>query len=556
MHLYRLTGIQILTMDLDSTESEVQNVTNTTTQMYEELEMKVEEFDSSYAVDEGMGTQQVIAESFEMPFVEPVEMTKHINGNTRPRGQLTMGQKREMCIFKEENPKCTMRQIQEHFQEKWNHHIGHSTVHDILKYKSKYLSLPKLKENCRRLRKTRNFEMEEKLYKWIVENNMRGLGISNTAIKEKAQSLGEEFAVDDTFTYSNGWLHCFKIRYGLNKRKISTETSPVVVGSQIDFMKQLHIELKFFDLNEVYCVEELKLIYNLKPYHQANTNSSVVVGLCSNANGSNKLKPFVFTKPLNSKFLGDSFQPENYVWFRVTHDKSANPFSDWICEFDEQLTGNKKKALFLLKFSPEHEEIESGLRSIKLMYLPRSINEVSMNNPFDAGLLDEFKTRYRGQSLQHFLEQQSKGAEESLGLRDALRFVYDSWTSIPPQTILKYWQQSKLLSSVEVLNIPINSGDSAREHAEMLMQKIEGSNKMPIEQYLRFEEMNEDVLQNETDSERNGLGSEDVYASGYIPCSEAKAGLLKCIRFTEQTENATQKLQTMWNMMKWLDKLQ
>lgn len=531
------------------------NETDTNIEIYEELDMKVEAFDASYLEHES--EQQVMAEENNMSFAEPVEQRKHFNGNNRPRGQLTMGQKREMCIYKEENPKCTMRHIQEHFQEKWNHHIGHSTVHDILKFKSKYLSLPKLRENCRRLRKTRNFDMEEKLYKWIVENNMRGLGITNTAIKEKAQSLGEEFAVDESFSYSNGWLHCFKIRYGLNKRKISTETSPVVMGSQVDFMNQLLMELKFYDLNEIYCVEEVKLIYNLKPYQQTTSNATVVVGLCSNANGSNKLKPFVFAKPMDARFIGERFQPDNYAWFRVAPDGDANSFSDWICEFDDQLAGNKKKALLLLKFSRQHEEIENGLRSIKLMYLPKNMNEVSMNNPFDAGLLEEFKTRYRGNCLQHFLEQQSKGEEESLGLRDALRFIYDSWTSIPPQTILKYWQQSKLLSSVEVLNIPTNTGDNAGDLAQLLMRKIEGRNKMPVEQYLRFEEMNQKMLQqDESGTENNGLNNGAPSDSSSVSCSEAKEGLLKCIRFTEQTENATQKLQTMWNMMKWLDKQQ
>lgn len=78
--------------------------------------------------------------------------------------------------------------------------------------------------------------MEEKLYKWIVENNMRGLGIINIVIKEKVQFLGEEFVVDEFFFYLNGWLYCFKIRYGLNKRKISIEISLVVMGLQVDFM--------------------------------------------------------------------------------------------------------------------------------------------------------------------------------------------------------------------------------------------------------------------------------------------------------------------------------
>lgn len=53
--------------------------------------------------------------------------------------------------------------------------------------------------------------MEEKLYKWIVENNMCGLGIINIVIKEKVQFLGEEFIVDEFFFYLNGWLYCFKI---------------------------------------------------------------------------------------------------------------------------------------------------------------------------------------------------------------------------------------------------------------------------------------------------------------------------------------------------------
>lgn len=107
---------------------------------------------------------------------------------------------------------------------------------------------------------------------------------------------------------------------------------------------------------------------------------------------------------MDVRFIGERFQFDNYVWFRVVFDGDVNFFFDWICEFDDQLVGNKKKVFFLLKFSRQYEEIENGFRSIKFMYLLKNMNEVSMNNLFDVGFFEEFKIRYRGNCFQYFLE--------------------------------------------------------------------------------------------------------------------------------------------------------
>ena len=52
-------------------------------------------------------------------------------------------QKRQICIYKQENPKSTQGMIVKHLKSEWDVSLGRSTVSEVLKSKEKWLTISK-----------------------------------------------------------------------------------------------------------------------------------------------------------------------------------------------------------------------------------------------------------------------------------------------------------------------------------------------------------------------------------------------------------------------------
>lgn len=65
--------------------------------------------------------------------------------------------------------------------------------------------------------------METKLYKWFLKQCDKHLPVSGEMLKMKAKELYSVTYRNDKVTASDGWLQCFKNRYGIRLLKIASE---------------------------------------------------------------------------------------------------------------------------------------------------------------------------------------------------------------------------------------------------------------------------------------------------------------------------------------------
>jgi Tc5 transposase DNA-binding domain/DDE superfamily endonuclease len=91
-------------------------------------------------------------------------------------------------------------------------------------------------------RKVKFLELDEKLFKWVLDRNERGFIVKDSYITAKAKHLAEEYNIpSEDFKISSGWLKAFKKRHKLvSRRHTTTKSLPTDVKSNIDsFFKEV-----------------------------------------------------------------------------------------------------------------------------------------------------------------------------------------------------------------------------------------------------------------------------------------------------------------------------
>ncbi|XP_060079517.1 uncharacterized protein LOC132558919 [Ylistrum balloti] len=138
----------------------------------------------------------------------------------RTRVGLTARHKREICLYKQFNPKATQENLVQFCKDRWNLPAGRTTLGEILRQKDKWLSITPDQEEMRRSRGGRHNKLEVELFKWI--SAQRKIDQSNTlsdqTIIDQAKIIGQELNIDPSFSYSNGWLFKFKKRHGIKSK--------------------------------------------------------------------------------------------------------------------------------------------------------------------------------------------------------------------------------------------------------------------------------------------------------------------------------------------------
>ncbi|XP_069118863.1 uncharacterized protein PF3D7_1205000-like [Argopecten irradians] len=136
----------------------------------------------------------------------------------RTRVGLTAKHKREICLYKQFNPKATQENLVQLCKDRWNLPAGRTTLGEVLRQKDKWLNIIPGQEERRRSRGGRHNKLEVDLFTWICAQRKLHTTLSDQMIIDKAKSIGEELNIDPSFSYSNGWLFKFKKRHGIKSK--------------------------------------------------------------------------------------------------------------------------------------------------------------------------------------------------------------------------------------------------------------------------------------------------------------------------------------------------
>lgn len=101
--------------------------------------------------------------------------------------------------------------------------MGKTQIYSILKDKEKILEKWQAGNNGNtkylKARKSRYEDVNDVVWDWFTKARSRQMTVSGALLQEKAKELAREMGKED-FAASNGWLECWKKRYGAKVSKI------------------------------------------------------------------------------------------------------------------------------------------------------------------------------------------------------------------------------------------------------------------------------------------------------------------------------------------------
>ena len=139
---------------------------------------------------------------------------------------------------------------------------------------------------------------------WFARMQAKKGIVKDSVLLEKGRFVTERLSCPE-FTASAGWLSRFKSRHGISLRLLHGEAASVDIGAVSAARVQLQVVRSTFASCNAYNIDETGLFYRMPPsksLSQGPCNGTkqfkdrITVALCSNANGYDRIKPFIISK--------------------------------------------------------------------------------------------------------------------------------------------------------------------------------------------------------------------------------------------------------------------
>lgn len=272
-----------------------------------------------------------------------------------------------------------------------------------------------------------------------------------------------------------GWLCGFKKRHGIGMHVLSGESAGID-RTLISTGQERALEaIQSYAMRDVFNMDETGLFYRMTPDRSLTTANStkgvkkakdrITVALCTNMDGSEKLKPLVIGKSKNPRCF-KSFNASLYVdYLNNRHAWMTSAlFADWIAGLDRKMRRQRRHVLLLMDNAPSH--IIPELTNVKVHFLPPTTT--SHLQPLDAGIIAAFKARYRRQQLQWIVEAIDTKKSTTLYLDDAIRFIHRAWNGVTQTTIFNCWRHVGLVPSSTAPTNPCDEDEDDLPLAELI----------------------------------------------------------------------------------------
>ncbi|CCK69932.1 Pdc2p KNAG_0D01810 [Huiozyma naganishii CBS 8797] len=397
---------------------------------------------------------------------------------------LSVEQRYNICLMAERHPKWTQLEL-----AKWAYETfqldkvpSQGTISRLLAKKTTYMNCKEHEKDANRIRKPNNLLVRKILQEWISQSIWNGIPITSPIIQDTAQAIWHRIPAEHregNGSFSYKWISNFLSKMDVNVSVLDEEmpkTPKIWTFEERASLKEIFAKVEPYNL---FTLDETFLAYNLPlDYSQYETSyiqrkiEVVTVMLCSNLDGSEKSKPLVVgrfksyasfrnyfpddpTDMTSQSLLGEKMAKKFEISYHSNRKSwlTSNLFHNWLVRWDKRLVADNRKIYIVLDDSCSHRIINLHLKNITLVYTSAN----SRFLPFNWGVLDEFKTRYRIQQYKALIELQKRietktgkrhliSFEQSqLTMSNAFKFIKTAWEGIPVDTIKANWKSAGIL---------------------------------------------------------------------------------------------------------------
>lgn len=431
----------------------------------------------------------------------------------RARVCLTAQQKNQLRAHHAANPDLTQQQLSDWTYIKWGRRVERSTVSKIINSAPDNSSNP----DSKRKQAGRHAAMEDRLFDWFLSVQERA-SISDTLIWAKANDLLR--AEPSEHTVSLSWVSRFKVRHGIKLHQLHGEAGSVDVSTLEDQRKSLRELLREYSPSDVFNMDETGLFFRMQPSQTLATRAlpgrkkdkaRITVVLCANMAGTEKISPLVINQHQNPRCmkgvdrtqLGVRFLANKKAWM------TSKLFSDWLKSFNLSMCG--RKVLLLVDNAPCHVALE--LSNVRLHFLPP--NTTSHLQPMDAGVIKNFKLRYRCEFVQWSLDQLERGdSAKKMDVLTAVRNIVTAWDAVTPDTIRNCWLHTGIIDAATAATLRQENEPKrvfATSHLDALIQKLSLDDPLPADAYIAYDaDVEEWVKDNEMEVDSSSSDEDEI----------------------------------------------
>ncbi|CCF57242.1 hypothetical protein KAFR_0C02490 [Kazachstania africana CBS 2517] len=465
---------------------------------------------------------------------------------------LSIEQRYNICLMAERHPKWTQLDL-----AKWAYDTfqlpkipSQGTISRLLAKKAIYMNSKENEKDANRLRKPNNVLVRKILQEWISQSIWNGIPITSPIIQDTAQSVWHRIPAkyrEGNGSFSYKWISNFLSKMDVNISMLDEElpkTPKIWTFEERNILKDFFSKIR---PNDLFTLDETFLAYNLpldySQYETSNIQRKIEVAtvmLCSNLTGTEKLKPLVVGKynsyksfrnyfpndpidPISQSQLGEKMAKKFDIDYHSNRKSwlTSSLFHNWLARWDKRLVADNRKIWIVLDDSCSHRIINLHLQNITLVYSSSN----SRFLPFNWGVLDEFKTRYRIQQYEALINLQKQltrktnnnisliSFEQSqLTMSNAFKFIKKAWDGIPIDTIKANWKSSGIIPS-NMINLNENISMAFKKN-DVLMAKLD----YLCNQYNCGKKWDSDMLLdlNIENKNTNFLSSEELVESAII----------------------------------------
>lgn len=325
--------------------------------------------------------------------------------------------------------------------------------------------LKSVQPDRKRMRFSKYGDVEKALLYWLKDMRSRDHPppIDSKIMMRQAERFASELQYQD-WVCSRGFLQRFCKRYAVVSKRICGEANDCADITTFTDEVLLPLLLKF-DPEDIYNADETSLYYKLLPSRTYAFRGEQVIGgrsskdrltlmLCSNMNGTDKLKPLIIGKTKNPRVLKSVYNMST-ADLPVHYYSSANGwmtgfiFNSWLSKWNSKLARDHRNVLLLLDNAPSH--VVENYSNITIQFLPP--NTTSKLQPMDQGVLRLVKLGYRSRIADHYLDgvqnnEHAKDIIKKLDLKVACDFVCAAWKKVNANTIQNCFSKAGFVQSV------------------------------------------------------------------------------------------------------------
>lgn len=319
-------------------------------------------------------------------------------------------------------------------------------------------------------------DVEKALFEWVIR--MEGnVPVTGDMVKTCAHEIFNKLPQCDGKKepkWSDKWLHDFKKRHGIKRRKQHGESASVSMEGAEERLAECQELAKKYGSEDLYNADETALFWLAIPDTTLATKpqsgkkkqkNRVTILVTTNCSGTHRMNHWIIGNAKNPRVFGrknEKIQGEPMMW--RSNKKAWMTGSIWIeylTWFAKEIRARHGREVLLfvdsvschcsglkqlLEADSELPANQQALRQVRVEFLPK--NATSLYQPCDQGIIANLKTLYKKEWLT-FMVTSTLADKDPLKLMtqlQAIRWINSVWkNTVKPETINNCWVKSKVL---------------------------------------------------------------------------------------------------------------